>query len=85
VPASEKCRSAAAAGRTAASASIARARGVRDCCARRTQSCGEHRDDGALAERLRAVIRERAIPFDACGEACLCHFDFHSGNVLAER
>ena len=46
---------------------------------------GEHRGDGALAERLPAVIRERAIPFDACGDACLCHFDFHSGNVLAER
>jgi aminoglycoside phosphotransferase (APT) family kinase protein len=43
------------------------------------------RGDCALAERMRPVIRERAILFDACGEACLCHFDFRSGNVLAER
>jgi aminoglycoside phosphotransferase (APT) family kinase protein len=40
--------------------------------------------DPALGDRLAAVVRERAYLLDACPTAHLCHYDFHSGNILAE-
>jgi aminoglycoside phosphotransferase (APT) family kinase protein len=41
--------------------------------------------DPALGDRLRLVVHERAHLLDACPMAHLCHYDFHSGNILAER
>ncbi|HEY4169391.1 MAG TPA: aminoglycoside phosphotransferase family protein, partial [Reyranella sp.] len=39
----------------------------------------------ALAERLKAYV-ERSVPLlDACTTPRLCHYDFHTGNVLARR
>jgi aminoglycoside phosphotransferase (APT) family kinase protein len=38
----------------------------------------------ALGDRLRAIVVERTYLLDACTGARLCHYDFHSGNVLAE-
>jgi aminoglycoside phosphotransferase (APT) family kinase protein len=40
--------------------------------------------DPALGDRLRAIVVERTYLLDACTGARLCHYDFHSGNVLAE-
>jgi len=45
----------------------------------------EREGDRALGDRLRAVVHERAYLLDACPTAHLCHYDFHSGNILAER
>ena len=45
----------------------------------------ERGGDPALGDRLKAVVAERAYLLDACTTAHLCHYDFHSGNVLAER
>jgi aminoglycoside phosphotransferase (APT) family kinase protein len=45
----------------------------------------ERGGDPALGDRLRAVVVERMYLLDACPTAHLCHYDFHSGNVLAER
>jgi aminoglycoside phosphotransferase (APT) family kinase protein len=45
----------------------------------------EREGDPALGDRLRAVVHERAYLLDACPTAHLCHYDFHSGNILAER
>ena len=44
----------------------------------------ERGGDPALGDRLRAIVVERTYLLDACTGACLCHYDFHSGNVLAE-
>jgi aminoglycoside phosphotransferase (APT) family kinase protein len=40
--------------------------------------------DPALGDRLRAIVVELTYLLDACTGARLCHYDFHSGNVLAE-
>jgi aminoglycoside phosphotransferase (APT) family kinase protein len=45
----------------------------------------ERGGDAALGARLRAIVRERESLLEACRTAHLCHYDFHSGNVLAER
>ena len=45
----------------------------------------ERGGDSALGDRLREVVFERADLMDACATAHLCHYDFHSGNILAER
>ena len=45
----------------------------------------ERGGDSVLGGRLRAVVHERADLLDACPTAHLCHYDFHSGNILAER
>jgi aminoglycoside phosphotransferase (APT) family kinase protein len=45
----------------------------------------ERGGDTALGDRLRAVVIERLYLLDACTTSHLCHYDFHSGNVLAER
>jgi aminoglycoside phosphotransferase (APT) family kinase protein len=44
----------------------------------------ERGGDPALGDRLTAVVHERAYLLDACPTAHLCHYDFHSGNILAE-
>ena len=44
----------------------------------------ERGGDSALGDRLRAVVIERTYLLDACATAHLCHYDFHSGNILAE-
>jgi aminoglycoside phosphotransferase (APT) family kinase protein len=44
----------------------------------------ERSGDASLGGRLRAVVVERTYLLDACTVAHLCHYDFHSGNVLAE-
>ncbi|HEY0802236.1 MAG TPA: phosphotransferase, partial [Steroidobacteraceae bacterium] len=38
-----------------------------------------------LGRRLRAIVADRADLLDACAAACLCHFDFHAGNILARN
>jgi aminoglycoside phosphotransferase (APT) family kinase protein len=45
----------------------------------------ERGGDPALGARLTAAVVERTYLLDACTTAHLCHYDFHSGNVLAER
>ena len=45
----------------------------------------ERGGDPTLGDRLRAIVRERGYLLEACSTAHLCHYDFHSGNVLAER
>ena len=44
----------------------------------------ERGGDSALGDRLRAVVIERTHLLEACATAHLCHYDFHSGNILAE-
>ena len=44
----------------------------------------ERGGDSALGDRLRAVVIERTQLLEACATAHLCHYDFHSGNILAE-
>jgi aminoglycoside phosphotransferase (APT) family kinase protein len=41
--------------------------------------------DPELAMRMISFVAERTHLLDACREACLCHYDFHGGNVLVER
>jgi aminoglycoside phosphotransferase (APT) family kinase protein len=38
--------------------------------------------DSALAERLRGSVTARQQLFDAAITPCLCHYDFHAGNML---
>ena len=45
----------------------------------------ERAGDPRLAERARAVVIQRGRLLDGCTAACLCHYDFHSGNILADR
>ena len=45
----------------------------------------ERGGDSVLGGRLRAVVHERADLLDACPTPHLCHYDFHSGNILAGR
>jgi aminoglycoside phosphotransferase (APT) family kinase protein len=45
----------------------------------------ERGGDPTLGDRLRAIVRERGYLLEACRMARLCHYDFHSGNVLVER
>lgn len=40
--------------------------------------------DPALGDRLKAVVIEHTYLLDACATAHLCHYDFQSGNILAE-
>jgi aminoglycoside phosphotransferase (APT) family kinase protein len=39
----------------------------------------------ALAVRLRDYVRRSAALLDGCTRPSLCHYDFHTGNVLAVR
>jgi aminoglycoside phosphotransferase (APT) family kinase protein len=45
----------------------------------------ERGGDPALGDRLQAIINERTYLLDACTTAHFCHYDFHSGNILADR
>ena len=45
----------------------------------------ERGGDSALGDRLRAVVIERRIFWMRAPRPHLCHYDFHSGNILAER
>jgi aminoglycoside phosphotransferase (APT) family kinase protein len=45
----------------------------------------ERGGESALGDRLRAVVIARLSLLEACTAPHLCHYDFHSGNVLAER
>jgi aminoglycoside phosphotransferase (APT) family kinase protein len=38
----------------------------------------------ALAPRLRDFVDRRAALLDGCAKPSLCHYDFHTGNLLAE-
>jgi aminoglycoside phosphotransferase (APT) family kinase protein len=49
----------------------------------RLAAFAEHGGDAMLGGRLKSYIAERAQLMDACATASLCHFDFHSGNILA--
>jgi aminoglycoside phosphotransferase (APT) family kinase protein len=39
----------------------------------------------ALAEQLRDFVERRASLLDGCVKPSLCHYDFHTGNLLAEE
>jgi aminoglycoside phosphotransferase (APT) family kinase protein len=45
----------------------------------------ERGGDSALGDRLKDVVFERIDLLEACATAHLCHYDFHSGNILAEQ
>jgi aminoglycoside phosphotransferase (APT) family kinase protein len=51
----------------------------------RLAALAEHGGDATLCDRLKAYITEHAQLLDACATARLCHFDFHSGNILAGK
>lgn len=42
-------------------------------------------DADDLATRLRAYVDRSAALLDGCITPSLCHYDFHTGNILAER
>lgn len=39
----------------------------------------------ALAERLYTYLKRSTDLFDECRQPVLCHYDYHSGNLLADR
>jgi aminoglycoside phosphotransferase (APT) family kinase protein len=45
----------------------------------------EHGGPDALAQRLRAFVERHAPLLDACARPSLCHYDFHTANILAEK
>ena len=44
----------------------------------------ERGGDSTLGRRLKEVVFERTDLLEACPAPHLCHYDFHSGNILAE-